>query len=134
MSSQKITTSEITSPVLVSTTNFPNMILSQTENGHSVLLASNSLKTGGGTGLKQKSFSFLMSKQLLKQPLLPASGHNSSTLLTHHSMTSRASSLSSSLSTSVIDQSSSTKSFLLSRQNSTANLISRSNFIKTKSS
>jgi hypothetical protein len=92
------------------------------ESANSIMLNNKSRladKLNAVGGLKQKSFSFLMSKQLIKQS----------------NSTSRTSSISSSLSASLIDQSSSSsKSILLNRQNSIANLSSRGNFIKTKSS
>jgi hypothetical protein len=141
--SNKISTDEITSPVLISTSNYTNLMNNKENNGvhnninsinilnnnnrkestNSIIILNNKNrladKLNAVGGLKQKSFSFLMSKQLIKQS----------------NSTSRTSSLSSSLSASLIDQStSSSKSNLLNRQNSTANLSSRGNFIKTKSS
>ena len=139
--SNKISTDEITSPVLISTSNYVGLINNNKENNcvnnsksinvvnnnrkestNSIMLNNKSRlaeKLNSVGGLKQKSFSFLMSKQFIKQS----------------NSTSRTSSLSSSFSASLIDQStSSSKSILLNRQNSIANLSSRGNFIKTKSS
>jgi hypothetical protein len=138
--SNKISTDEITSPVLISKSNYTNIMMINKENNsvnsnhnsinfvnrkesaNSIMLNNKSRladKLNAVGGLKQKSFSFLMSKQLIKQS----------------NSTSRTSSISSSLSASLIDQSSSSsKSILLNRQNSIANLSSRGNFIKTKSS
>ena len=144
--SNKISTDEITSPVLISTSNYVGLINNNNNNNNkenncvnnskSINVVNNNRKESTNSimlnnksrlaeklnsvgGLKQKSFSFLMSKQFIKQS----------------NSTSRTSSLSSSFSASLIDQStSSSKSILLNRQNSIANLSSRGNFIKTKSS
>ena len=146
--SHKISTNEITSPVLISTTNFTNLLHNENQNNHnnqinnrSSILSRKEKLNPPVVGLRQKSFSFLMSKQLV----------NKNVSLVNTATDSRTCSLSSSLSTSIIDQtSSSSKTFLILKQqqgskqqrSSTSNLSFSSgrtnnnsgNFMKVKSS
>ena len=122
--SQKITTFDITSPIMsTSTTNNINNTVElhnreMSEDNLSQLPASSAL-------LKQKSFSFLMSKQLIRRPT---------------SSTTAISSLSSSAATP--DTASYNSSYIpngmnggmFTRHNSTVSTLKHGNFIKTKTS
>jgi hypothetical protein len=128
MISQKITTLDITSPILTPTATNGTATTPE-HNGNEITEDNLSQLPASSVLLKQKSFSFLMSKQLIRRPT------SSSTAV-------------SSLSSSAItpDSVSSNSSYipngsvngggggLFTRHNSTVSTLKHGNFIKTKTS
>ena len=146
--SQKITTSDITSPVLLASSKsniMPESSSSSNEGGGSSI--------GGGSGedmlcqlpssnslIKQKSFSFLMSKQLIRRPTSSTAISTMSSgavPLQEQGSTNTASAMSGSYPSA--NSLAHTHSFYggnctFSRHNSTSSTLHRGNFIKTKTS
>lgn len=121
--SQKITTFDITSPIMSSAANSNNNTNEPcsnevSEDNISQLPVSNVL-------LKQKSFSFLMSKQLIRRPTSSTTAISSlsSSAVTPDSISSISSYIPNGLSGA-----------MFTRQNSTLSTLKHGNFIKTKTS
>ena len=119
--SQKISTLQITSPILITSTSMNvlnNSLITNdyinNNNNNSVNNICDSLNQS--SLLKQKSFSFLMSKQLVRRTI-PNSSSLSTSISPSNNLSNRASTTSQ-----------------IKRQSSTASTMSGANFTKTKSS